>query len=201
MDGMTLTLNSLVSMAWRTVKNPREGATEVLSLGIPREALWPALALVVTVSILLAQATWLLVLGDAGAAAALPAGPLVMGLFQLAVLVLMVFAIFWIGRSFGGSGSFEETILLVTWLQFIMVCLQVVQTGAFLILPLIAGLIWIAGIVLFLWLLTNFVAVLHGFASLGQVFVMMLVSAFGIVFGLSIILTLIGVTVPVVNGP
>jgi hypothetical protein len=198
MDGMTLTLNSLVAMAWRTVKNPREGATEILSLGVPREALWLALALVVTISILLAQATSLLVTGEAGAG--MPVGPLAMGFVQLLLLVLMVFSIFWIGRSFGGSGSFEETILLVTWLQFIMVCLQVVQTVALVILPVFSGLIGIGALVLFLWLLTNFVTVLHGFTSLGKVFVMILVSAFGIAFGLSIILTLIGVTVPVVNG-
>ena len=195
---MTLTLNGLVAMAWRTVKNPREGATEVLSLGVPREALWTALALVVTLSILLAQATSLLVTGQAGAG--MPVGPLAMGFVQLLLLVLMVFAIFWIGRSFGGSGSFEETILLVVWLQFIMVCLQVLQTAVLLVLPVFAGLVGIASLVLFLWLLTNFVAVLHGFASLGKVFIMILVSAFGIAFGLSIILTLIGVTMPVVNG-
>jgi hypothetical protein len=56
------------------------------------------------------------------------------------------------------------------------------------------------GSLLFLWLLTNFTAVLHGFSSLFMVFLMILVSGFGIAFGLSLILTLIGVTVPVVDG-
>ena len=196
---MTLTLNGLIAMAWRTVKNPREGATELLSLGIPREALWPALVLVVVLSILLAQMTSLLVTGGMGMAG-MPVGPAATGFIQLLLLVVMVFSIFWIGRSMGGTGSFEETILLVAWLQFVMVCLQVVQAVALLILPPVAGLIGIAGLVLFLWLLTNFVAVLHGFSSLIQVFLMILVSAFGIAFGLSIILTLIGVTVPVMQG-
>jgi hypothetical protein len=198
MDGMTLTLNGLVAMAWRTVRNAREGATEVLSLGVPREALWPALALVVTLSILLAQIASLLTTGNPGAM--MPVGPLAMSFVQLLLLVVMVFAIYWIGRSMGGTGSFEETILLVAWLQFIMVCLQVVQTVALLLLPFVAGIIGLLALGLFLWLLTNFVAVLHGFASLLQVFVMILVSAFGIAFGLSIILTMIGVTMPAVNG-
>jgi hypothetical protein len=47
-----------------------------------------------------------------------------------------------------------------------------------------------------MWLLTNFVAVIHGFRSLGQVFVMILVSLFVLAFVLSILLTLVGVTVP-----
>lgn len=195
---MTLTLNSLLGMAWRTVKNPREGATEVLALGIPREALWSALALVVVLSILFAHVTALLVTGDTGTG--MPVGPAATGFIQLALLVIMVFAVFWIGRAMGGRGSFEESILLVAWLQFIMVCLQVLQAAVLILVAPLAGLIGLLGIALFLWLLTNFVAVLHGFPSLIKVFLMILVSAFGIAFGLSLILTLIGVTVPIVEG-
>jgi hypothetical protein len=197
---MTLTLNGLLAMAWRTVRNPREGATEILSLGVPREALWPALALVVVLSILLAQTTSLMMTGEVGMED-MPVGPAATGFIQLLLLVVMVFAIFWIGRSMGGRGSFEETVLLVAWLQFIMVCLQGLQALSLIVFPAaVAGIIGMLGLVLFLWLLTSFVAVLHGFSSLFQVFVMILVSAFGIAFGLSIILTLIGVTVPVVSG-
>jgi hypothetical protein len=195
---MTLTLNNLLAMAWRTVKNPREGAVELLSLGIPREALWPALALVVVLSIILANLAALLLAGDP--ATAMPVGPAATGFIQLALLVVMVFAVFWIGRAMGGTGSFEEAILLVAWLQFVMVCLQVVQTGVLLISTPIAEIFGLLGIALFLWLLTNFVAVLHSFGSLFRVFVMILVSAFGIAFGLSILLTLIGVTMPMVAG-
>lgn len=195
---MTLTLNNLVAMAWRSVKNPREGAAEVLALGIPREALWPALALVVVLSILLANVAALLFAGDA--AAAMPVGPAATGFIQLALLVVMVFAVFWIGRAMGGTGSFEESVLIVAWLQFIMVCLQVVQAGILVVSTSVAEIFGLLGVLLFLWLLTNFVAVLHGFSSLFQVFVMILISAFGIAFGLSIILTLIGVTMPMMDG-
>jgi hypothetical protein len=131
----------------------------------------------------------------------MPVGPGATAFIQLLLLVVMVFAIFWIGRAMGGTGSFEEAILLVAWLQFIMVCLQVIQAVALMFFPgVVVALIGMAGVALFLWLLTNFVAVLHGFSSLFQVFIMILVSAFAIAFGLSIILTLIGVTVPMVQG-
>jgi hypothetical protein len=195
---MTLTMNNLVAMAWRSVKNPREGAAEILALGVPREALWPALALVVVLSILLANVTALLLAGDA--AVAMPVGPAATGFIQLALLVVMVFAVFWIGRAMGGTGSFEESVLIVAWLQFIMVCLQVVQAGILVISTPVAEIFGLLGVLVFLWLLTNFVAVLHGFSSLFQVFLMILVSAFGIAFGLSIILTLIGVTMPMMDG-
>lgn len=197
---MTLSLNALLAMAWRTVRNAREGAEEILSLGVPREALWTALALVVVVSTLLTQATSLMLTGQA-MMPGLPIGPTAAGFIQLLILVVMVFAIFWIGRAMGGSGSFEEAVLLVAWLQFIMVCLQVLQTVAIFVMPPLTGVIGIFGFVLFLWLLTNFIAVLHGFKSLVQVFLMIVVSAIGIAFGLSLILTLIGVAVPMVEAP
>lgn len=196
---MTLTMNGLLAMVWRTVRNPREGAEELLSIGVPREALWPALVLVVVLSILLAQGTTMLMTGSADMS--MPVGPAATGFIQLLLLVVMVFAIFWIGRSMGGTGSFEEAILLVAWLQFVMVCVQALQALTLILFPtIVATLIGMAALALFLWLLTNFIAVLHGFSSLLLVFVMILVSAFGLAFGLSLILTLIGVTVPVVQG-
>ncbi|MEM9032698.1 MAG: hypothetical protein AAGB18_08625, partial [Pseudomonadota bacterium] len=96
--------------------------------------------------------------------------------------------------------SIDETAIIVAWLQFIMVCVQVVQTAALIIMPPMAGLIGIVALVLFLWLLTNFIAVLHGFRSLAQVFVMILVSTFTIAFVLSILLAIFGVGIQLPAG-
>lgn len=194
---MTLSLQTLLPMVWRTITNPREGAEEVLALGVPRQALWTILLLVLVLSIILGQITTLLVAAATGTEVTGPlASPIVTGVMQLALLLMTIFAIFYIGRGFGGTGSLDEAILLVAWLQFIMVCVQVVQTGLMLFMPPLASLVGIVGLVLFMWLLTNFVAVIHGFRSLGQVFVMILVSMFVLAFVLSILLTLVGVTVP-----
>jgi hypothetical protein len=184
-------------MVWRTITNPREGAEEVLALGVLREALWTILMLVLVLSIILGQVTTLLVAASTGTVVTGPlANPIVTGVLQLALLMVAIVAIHRIGRSFGGTGSLDEAILLVAWLQFVMVCIQVVQTGVMLVLPPLASIVGIIGLVLFMWLLTNFVAVIHGFRSLGLVFVMILFSMFVLAFALSILLTLLGVTVP-----
>ena len=49
---------------------------------------------------------------------------------------------------------------------------------------------------LFFWLLTNFVAELHGFGSLVQVFLMIILSIISIAFVLSVVLSIIGIAVP-----
>lgn len=192
---MTLTIQSILAMVGRTLTGPREGAEEVLALGIPRQGLWMALVLVAVLSAILGQITTFLMVGVEGAAAAgLMGQPILTGLIQLVVLVGSVLAIYHIGRAFGGTGSFDEVVAVVVWLQFVMVCVQVLQTAMMILVPPVGGLIGLLAIVLFMWLLTHFIAVVHGFRSLGQVFVMILLSMFAIAFALSIVLSVIGVS-------
>jgi hypothetical protein len=49
---------------------------------------------------------------------------------------------------------------------------------------------------LFFWLLVNFIAVLHGFTSLGLVFVTTLLVGFGMLVLMSIVLSALGLAVP-----
>ena len=164
--------------------------------GLPQHVLWMMLALVVAISVLLGQGS--LLVSSSGGMLTNPylANPLVMFVVQMAVLVVMIFATFHIGCWMGGMGGFGPTIALVTWLQFVLVCLQAVQTVALFVVPPFADVLGIAGLVLFLWLFTNFVAVLHGFKSLGLVFVMILMSAFGVTFVISLVLTILGISAP-----
>ena len=195
---MTQATPPIGEMIRETFRDPREAARTIMGLDLPATVLWQALFLVVVLSVLTAQVTGLMTgaYSGGGAEMLLPGflgSPLTMGFVQGALLVVMVFAVYWIGRSFGGWGSFEASIALVTWLQFLLVCLQVGQAVASLILPPLAGLIGLAGVVIFFWLLTVFVCELHGFQSSGMVFVTILVSMLAIIFALSLVLAIIGV--------
>ena len=191
-----ISLGPLLRMARDTVANPREGAETVLALGLPRQALWLAFALVIVLSMLLGDILYLLAGLPQGGPLTGPMGasPVIMGALQAGFLYLMAHAITHIGRLFGGTGRFEEALALIIWLQFIFLCVQVVQLIALVALPPVAGLITILALGLFLWLLVNFIAALHGFTSLGMVAVMTIVSAFAVLFALSLLLTLLGIT-------
>jgi hypothetical protein len=71
----------------------------------------------------------------------------------------------------------------------VMVALQLVQFVAFLLSPALAGMIGLAGLVLFFWLMSSFIAELHGFASRGAVFVGIIgvIIATGLVLGVVLI--------------
>ncbi len=194
---MTPTLSLLIGQAWASITRPRDVAKWVMSFDMPRYARWEALLLVVVLSALFAQLTVMIVLQPGAIVfAQILLNPWLTGIIQMSVLVIAVFAIYWIGRSMGGKGEFGDAILLVAWLQFCMVCLQILQTVFIFVFAPLASLIGMAGFAIFFWLLTNFVAELHRFKSLPHVFVMVIVSLLGLVFGFSMILSLIGVTLP-----
>jgi hypothetical protein len=184
----------LLRMARHTVSNPRDGAAVILKLHLPMRALWLAFGLGIVLSMFLGEAVALL-MGPPDQAAMPPemmVSPITMGVIQAAFLFLVAHGIARIGQLFGGSGDFQGALALIVWLQFIFLVVQVIQLAAMLVVPPVAGLITILAMGLFFWLLVNFIATLHGFSSLGLIFVMTILTAFGFVFVLSLVLTMLG---------
>jgi hypothetical protein len=192
-----LSLGSLLRLARDTVSNPREGAATVLSFAPERAAIWLMFALVIVLSLLLREIVALSINfpTEGPILGPMQNSPIVLGLVMAGFLFIIIHAVHRIGGFFGGTGSFEEAALLVIWLQFILICVQVIQIVTLFVLPPLAGLITIVAIALYVWLLVNFIAVLHGFTSLGMVFVATLASAFALLFAFSIVLSLLGLGV------
>lgn len=190
-------IGGLGRLTARTVTEPRAVYAELRAMNLPQEVLWQALVAVVAVSVILAEMVNLVLAATLGGPAGQPIlSPLAFAGIQLAVLSLSVLLIDRVGRMMGGQGDLSGAILAVVWLQFVMVCLQVVQSLLLLLFPFGAALVVLLGIAIFLYLLTAFVAELHGFASMGRVFAMILFVLMGVALGLSFVLTLAGVTVP-----
>lgn len=191
-----MNIGQLLRMARDTVSNPRDGASTILRLGLPMQALWLAFALVIVLSMLLGELV-VVVMGapDPNAmGGAMTASPIVMGVIQGGFLVLVAHGMARIGQLFGGTGDFMGALALVVWLQFIFLVVQLLQLVALLILPPLAGLVTILAMGLFFWLLVNFIATLHGFQSLGLIFVATILTAFGFIFVMSLVLTVIGIS-------
>lgn len=197
---MSPSFSELMAMVLRTLQNPREGAAEVLALGIPREAHWLLVAIVVVLSTLLTE--FFAVIAMMGSAAEAMGQPgLVMTLaVHLGSLVMLIVLVQGLGRTMGGTGRIEETTVLMCWLQFVMMVVSVAQSVLIMLMPPIAALVLFAGVGILLWLLTHFVAVLHGFKSLAGVFGMILATAFMIAFALTILLSIAGVEFPMPEG-
>lgn len=176
-----------------TLQDPRQATRVLLAEGVPMRARTAGLLLVAVVSALLAS----LQAGTRPQAldplsAFMLASPFRAALFQWLFLALSVFLIHRVGRAFDGRGSLPDALLIVVWLQLLMLALQVLQLVATLFAPPLAGVIGLGGFVLFLWLMTAFIAELHGFRSRGLVFLGMVLTALGtgLVLGIAMILIL-----------
>jgi hypothetical protein len=188
---MDLTLPTLAALLRETLRDPRGTARQLMAQNLPPQAAWIGAAAIAALSAIIAHLTFAAMAMRQGGTAPLPP-PVMTAVFQYLVLVGTVLGVHHIGRRFGGQGSFQDALLLVVWLQFILLCVQAAQLVAVILLPPLADLLSIVGLVLFFWLLAAFVAELHGFASMGRVLAgilgMLLAAAMVLAMLLSLIL-------------
>ncbi|MFM7446798.1 MAG: Yip1 family protein [Tabrizicola sp.] len=175
---MTLT-DRMISLAQLTLQDPKAATRALLAEGVPLPARTAGLLLVAVVSALLASLQFQLDPQELDPISAMMlASPFRAAVVQWAFLALSVVLIHRVGRAFGGTGSFADALLIVVWLQCLTLVLQMIQVVANVLSPALATIIGLAGFGVFLWLMTSFIAELHGFRSRGLVFAGMLVTAF-----------------------
>lgn len=156
-----------------TLRDPRSAMRSLHGLDLPVGLLPLGLALVAVGAALLLHlglATGLLPAPVDPLSQSLFAAPLVTAGIQLVALVIAVLTIRSVGAMFGGRGSLEDSALAVIWLQVVLLVLQAAQFLSYLVLPPLAPLIGLAAMAVFFWLLTAFVAEVHGFTRPGLVF-------------------------------
>ena len=180
------------ALAQLTLQNPRQAARVLLAEGVPMRARTAGLLLVAVVSALLASLQVGLTPQPLDPLSAfMLASPIRAAVVQWLFLALSVVLVHQVGRAFGGRGSFPDALLIVVWLQLLMLALQILQLVVTFFSPALAGLIGLAGFGVFLWLMTTFIAELHGFTSRGLVFLGMVLSCLAAGFVLGILLILI----------
>lgn len=189
MTGLGEQMKDLVRLS---LQDPRAGARAVLSLGVPMPARTLGLLLMAVASAVLMQVGFMILPPtDDALAVFMMASPLRTAIIQWVILAVSVLLIYRVGRAWGGKGSLPDSLLVVVWLQVIMLGVQVVQVVALIIAPPVAAIINLAGLVLFFWLMTSFIAELHGFASRGAVLAGLLVTSFAVAMILVLLLILI----------
>lgn len=191
---MNLSLNAYLEFARFTVQSPRQAARQVLDANIPVAARWQALILTAVVSAITVHFYMALypVAPDA------EAGPVMISPFATMLLDLgfnlgAVFLVHAVGRWRGGNGRWEDALILIAWLQSILIILQLIQLVAVVLIPPLGSIIGIISVALYFWLISNFIAELHGFPSVGRVFLGVLLTMVVMVFALAfLMLPLIG---------
>lgn len=191
---MELRLRVLLDLARDTVLTPRRGVARLLALNPPMEARWIGVGVVVTLSAVLAfLANALFPVQVETPWDWLTSSPWKMALTQILGVLYMAGAMAFVGQRFGGRGSFADALLLAVWMEFILLCVQVVQVALMLLFPLSAQILGLLAFGLLLWLVVRFTAELHGFTSLPAVAVGALATLFVSALVAGILMTLLGI--------
>lgn len=187
---MQFDLRSILLAMRATIVEPRKGARVVIGLQLSLAVGVMALALMIILSSILSvlAARIFVTAADEGIAALL-VNPFQMVAMQGVVMAITLMLIMAVGRRFGGQGNLTQAVSLMAWQQAILNLLQGVQLLLLFVSPTFADLIGFASILLFLRLLSSFVAELHGFESTGTVLLMIL----AIGFLLSVLMAFLGI--------
>ena len=178
---MTL-VETLYAQAMRAFREPRGAAADLISLGIPREALVPGLFLVVAISVILNTVSEILAPNPF-----IEVQPFQMAMMLMLVLLVFSFATAKTGQMIGGLGSFQDALLLMVFLQALFIPAVVLQILIFLVSPGLAGAFIVAVMIFLTWMHINFIAALHSFPNLGRAFAVLLMAMLVTFFALMLI--------------
>lgn len=170
-----------LQMITTTVTNPREVARDLIRLNPPIAVRWQGFVFLTIVSAVVPMLAFLVGGGDARTEV-MQSDPMVLVGVQFGFNIVTVLLMQGVGQWAGGTGKFPDALLLMVWLQVMLLILQLAQSLAIILAPGLVLPILAAGIVLLFWLLSHFVAELHGFRSALRVF--------GAIFGLMFIVGL-----------
>ncbi|WP_235917186.1 Yip1 family protein [Maritimibacter harenae] len=190
----------LFGMALQTIAEPRKIARELFALDLPRAVLWQLLILLLVFGAMIGVGSSMIFPPAPELQGTVFAMPMAVALAESAVAVITVLLIYWLGRAAGGTGRFEDGLMTVIWLNFVLL---IVQSGVLILslfAPGLAALLWMAGGLAGFWIMSHFIAELHGFASAMRVFLGILLTSFVAVAILSVVLALAGVGAAFTSG-
>jgi hypothetical protein len=171
-----------------TLRTPRSVARSLIAWDVPREVGATALSLMAVLSAILSTlALRMAPLDGDPALIALFSSPIRVVIIQALVLWLTVFLMYGVGRLFGGTGQFRDTILLVSWAEAVLLLAQALQIVLLLVAPPLSDIVGLATVGLLFWLMSSFAAELHGFRS---TFVVLL-GMFGTILALSMVAAIV----------
>jgi hypothetical protein len=180
-------------LALLTLRNPQAAAEIILDWNMPKEALWTAIALVsVMVTILSTLSNMIFPVPPP--LNAIVGVPFMYFIVAAGGFVATVYALYWTGRMLGGEGEIEDLMVLLLWLQVLRASAQVAVLVALLVFPALASFLVLFVAAATLWVFVHFIRIGLHLNSILHALVVLFVGAFALIAGLSLLLSLIGVS-------
>ena len=193
-----MTFADLRGLFLLTLRDPAGAAAALRGLNLPMSTRWMALALAVSLSAILAWlGTRLFPVEIDNGFTRMTGQPLVVAAVQFGVVLFSAALMAGVGRAFGGRGDFADALLLLTWIEFVLLAVQVAQVALVLVFPATAAVLSLVAMILFVGLFVLFTKALHGFHSTLKVSFGVLATLLATGILASILATALGLAPPV----
>ncbi len=192
-----MTRDELIAMAVLTLKTPALAAHQLMSQQVPRQFLWLALALMGVLNALVYAAAVVIRPPVPTQVMFLPS-PFVYLVIVSAGLFALVWAIYLVGRWMGGTGSLDDVLVLVTWMQALRVAAQAGMMVVMLLSSILSLMASFAVFVLGIWIGLHFVNEGHRLGSMGRAAGVLVGAGMVTLMGVSLLLSL--VALPFIGG-
>lgn len=191
-----MNMDMLVPLVKTSLRAPRDAAEQLLGFSLSREVLWTALALVSVFNTFLMVALFNLSPPPPETSGMPPVpdlfyNPLPLFIMQTGVLVVFVHALYWTGKSLGGTGELADMLTLTIWFSALSGLLRLVTLVLMLVVPVMAQLFSIIAFFWSLWILLTFIHTGMRLPNIGYAIATLVVGSLGMAFGLVILFVLI----------
>ena len=192
-----MTRDELIAMGVLTIKTPALAAHQLMALQVPRRVLWLALALMAVLNALIYAAVTV----------ARPPVPAQVAFFPspfvyLVIISLGLFALVWtiylVGRWMGGTGSLDEVLVLLTWMQALRVVSQMAMMVVMMFSSILSLMASFTVFILGIWIGLHFVNEGHRLGSMSRAAGVLVGAGVVTLMGVSFLLSL--VALPFVGG-
>ncbi|MBI6628360.1 YIP1 family protein [Pontibaca salina] len=174
-----------------TITDPAGAARTLIGLGLTRDVLWTALLLVAVLNALLFAVSNIALPPPPELSVLLPA-PILYFVVVAAGLSLSVVSLHVFGRLLGGTGTLEDIMVLVGWIQLLRVAIQAVALFLALLAPVLSAMVVLAAVFYGIFIMLHFINQAHNFGSLMRSAGVLLISALAILLVLTFILSFVG---------
>lgn len=194
----------IITKGWDLLKlslsDPTGALERLRALNLTSGERWMAVALAAVISTLLARGAEAFFPVDiSGPMAMLHDLPIMLAAVQFGAAVLAAGLIAGVGRAFGGTGNFDDALLMLAWVEAVIVALQVVQLVVAILFPLSAAILTLVAFGLYVYLLVRLTTALHGFTNPFLVGIAMVGALFFLGSILGLLLSIFGLTPPMLE--
>lgn len=193
-----MTLPSFRDLVIETIRTPATAAGRLLSLDLPREALWMVMALMCVLNAIVYFVSVGINPPSPDMQMMIPPplqSPVLLTLFLFGALVISVFVLQWIGQMLGGTARTGDILILMAWLQVMRFLFQCTVVVVSLVSIGLGSLVVLAGSIWAIYVMAAFIDRANGFDSLLKALGVMLLALAAVALGLSLILAVIGAAI------